>query len=312
MQIATPFPTLVDGHDHPYVYRKNPDFSPGVKSLSRLLAAIIPCITGFGCLYQAIATARDRRVHTAPGSLVNIDNCHLHVQTAGHGSSTVVLETGLGGMSSAWGWIQPETAKFSRVFSYDRAGLGWSDPDTTEKTATRAARRLREALHLSRVPPPYVLVGHSMGGLFTRVFADLYPNEVAGMVLIDAVHPDQHLRSEAIKVHMRTGFRFLKVIPLLSRLGYVRITGLFNSWAVGLPPRQAAESVAFLSAYQHLKTTYDESLAWDTICAEVRATSGLGDTPLAVVTAGRDVLYGQPELQSELVDLSSDSAHFVV
>jgi pimeloyl-ACP methyl ester carboxylesterase len=263
-------------------------------------------------LYQAVATVRDQRVYPPPGKLMDIDGCRLHVQTAGRGLPSVVLESGLGGMSSGWGWIQPETAKFSCVVSYDRAGLGWSGPDPSPKTASLAARRLRAVLLQSHVDPPYVLVGHSMGGLFIRVFANLYPAEVAGMVLLDAVHPDQHLRSAAIDTHMRSGFRLLKIVPLLARLGYVRLTGLFSAWSKGLPVRQAAESEAFLSNYRHLKTTRDESLAWETICAEVRGTEGLGDTPLAVVTACRDVLPGQPELQRELATLSSNSVHFVV
>jgi pimeloyl-ACP methyl ester carboxylesterase len=244
--------------------------------------------------------------------MLDIDGCRLHVQMAGHGGPSVVLESGLGGMSSAWGWIQPETAKFSRVFSYDRGGLGWSGPDIKPKSATLTAQRLRTVLQLSCVPPPYVLVGHSMGGLFIRVFADHYPGEVAGMVLLDAVHPDQHLRSDAIRTHMRTGFRFLEAVPLLTLLGYIRLAGIFNVWSEGLPDRQAAEAKAFLSTYNHLKTTRDESLAWETICNEVRCTKGLADIPLAVVTSAKGVLPGHPELQQELASLSSDSVHFAV
>ncbi len=312
MNIEAPVPKLQDGLQHHYEYRVNHRFSTGVSNKHRLLAAAIPCVTGIGCLYQAIATACDRQIHPPPGSLVDIDDCRLHMQTDGWGQPAVVLEAGLGGMSSAWGWIQPETAKFCRVVSYDRAGLGWSGPDTAPKTATLAAHRLHSLLHGIRVHPPYVLVGHSMGGLFIRVFADLFPGEVAGMVLIDAVHPDQHLRSDIINMHMRSGFRFLRAVPLLTRLGYVRLAGLFNAWALGLPPRQAAEAESFLSTYGHLKTTCEESLAWEAICAEVRATRRLGDIPLAVVTAGRDLLSGQAELQRELAMLSSDSVHFAV
>lgn len=311
MKTAAPFPGLGDGLDYPYEYRVNHGFSPGVNRKSWLLA-IIPCVTGIGCVYQAVATIRDQRDYPPPGSLVNIGGCLLHVQTKGCGGPSVVLEAGLGGMSSAWGWIQPETAKFSRVVSYDRAGLGWSGPDPAPKSAELSARRLHSVLLLSHVFPPYVLVGHSMGGLFIRVFADIYPDEVAGMVLLDAVHPDQHLRSSAINTHMRSGFRFLKTVPLLAQLGYVRLAGLFNSWTEGLPARQAAEAEAFLSTYRHLKTTRDESLAWENICSEVRGTRGLGDAPLAVVTACRAILPGHPELQRELATLSSDSVHYVV
>jgi len=306
-----PLPVPECSNDKSYQYSGEHRFSPGV-TVSRLLGALIPCLTGIGSLYQAVAAARDRRNHPPPGMLLEVDGCRLHLQTSGQGGPSVVLESGLGGMSCAWGWIQPETAKFSRVVSYDRAGLGWSGPDTAPKTAALAASRLHSALEQARVPPPYVLVGHSMGGLFIRVFADLYPDEVAGLVLLDAVHPDQHLRSAAIRTHMRTGFTFLSTIPLLSRLGYVRLAGLFDAWFKGLPAQQAAESEVFLSTYHHLKTTRDESLAWETICTEVRSTRGLGNTPLTVITAGRDILPGQPELQRELAALSFDSVHLVV
>jgi len=310
MKIAAP-PNL-PVTDTPYQYSADPRFSPGVRRPSRLLTALFPCLTGLGSLYQAFASRRDLRAYPPPGSLVEVDGCRLHLLRSGQGLPSVVLESGLGGMSTAWGWIQPEAAKFSSVVSYDRAGLGWSGPDGAPKTATRAARRLHALLRKSGVRPPYVLVGHSMGGLLVRVFAHLFPDEVAGMVLLDAVHPDQHLRSPDIGTHMRTGFRFLRAVPFLARLGYVRLTGLFGSWGEGLPPRQAAESEAFLSSYRHLLTTRDESLAWDTLCAEVRGTAGLGDLPLAVLTAGKDVLPGQPELQGELARLSSDSTHQVV
>ena len=307
-----PLLTTADGSGHSYEYRRNHNFSPGENWKYRFFAALIPCLTGIGSLYQAVSTVRDLRNNPPPGKLLDIDGCRLHAQTSGVCGPTVVLEAGLGGMSSAWGWIQPEVAQFSRVISYDRVGLGWSGPDIAPKTAALAAHRLHSVLRHSRLPPPYVLVGHSMGGLLVRVFADIYPDEVAGMVLLDAAHPDQHLRSEAINTHMRTGFRFLKAVPLLTKLGYVRLAGLFNVWSEGLPARQAAEAKAFLTTYNHLKTTRDESLAWEIICAEVRETTGLMDTPLAVVTAAKGVLSGHPELQRELATLSSDCSHFIV
>ena len=104
-----------------------------------------------------------------------MNGSHLHLQSAGSEAPTVVLEAGLGGMSSVWAWIQPEIAKFSHVVSYDRAGLGWSEANATPKTAMQVALRLRALLQGSNIPPPYILVGHSMGGFFIRVFADLFP-----------------------------------------------------------------------------------------------------------------------------------------
>lgn len=312
MKLAAPLLLHQDEAYHAYEFRSNYRFSPGVKQTSRLFTAIIPCATGVGSLYQAIAAALDRRAYPPPGRIVDIDGCRMHLQSTGSGTPTVVLETGLGGMSSAWAWIQLEAATFSRVISYDRAGLGWSETDDAPKTAQLAAHRLHTILQRAQASPPYVLVGHSMGGLLIRVFADRYPDEVAGMVLVDACHPDQHLRSRAIDTHMRSGFHFLRAAPFLARLGYVRLAGLFNAWAEGLPPLQAAEAEAFLSSSRHLRTTLDESLVWETVCEEVRDTRGLGDIPLAVVTAGRDVLPGHPELQGELAALSRQSIHVTV
>jgi pimeloyl-ACP methyl ester carboxylesterase len=304
-------PELSAGQD--YEYSRDHQFFPYEKGRRpRLAAAAILSLTGVGAVYQYLATARDRAIHPPPGRLLDVAGCRMHLQLAGSGTPTVVLEAGLGGMSSAWAWVQTETAEFSHVVSYDRAGLGWSGPDTSPKTPTLVAQRLRSLLQNANTTPPYVLVGHSMGGLFVRVFADLFPKEVAGLVLVDASHPDQQRRSNAIETHMCTGFQMLKGVPVLARIGYIRLSGFFDSWAVGLPEKQAAEAKAFLSSYRHLKTTRDESLAWDTICAEVRSTRVLGDKPLVVLTAGKDVLPGHPELQSELAALSSNSVHWAV
>ncbi len=311
MRISASFPVHHGGAGQIYQYRQNHCFVPGGGGKSRLGPAML-CLSGMGLLYQCVATARDRRRHPPPGRLVDVNGCRLHLQSAGSGTPTVVLESGLGGMSSAWAWIQPETAKFSHVVSYDRAGLGWSEAAATPRTAMQAALRLRALLRSNNSPPPFVLVGHSMGGLLIRVFADLFPDDVAGVVLVDASHPDQHHRSSAIETHMRSGFRMLKGVPILAGLGYVRLSGFFDSWTEGLPEKEAAEAGAFLASYRHLRTTRDESLAWDGICAEVRATGGLGNKPLAVLTACRDVLPGQPELQGELAALSSNSVHVPV
>lgn len=312
MHIAVPGLLCHAGTDTPYAFQTKRSFAASIPRPSRLVTAALPCLVGVGGLYQAIASARDRRTFPPPGQMAAVDGLNLHLQIAGSGSPTVVLETGLGGMSAAWGWVQPEIAKFCRVVSYDRAGLGWSGGDGSPRCARKAVHRLREALRAANLLPPYILVGHSMGGLLIRVFADCHPGEVTGLVMVDACHPDQHLRSQAIETHMRTGFRLLKSVPVLARLGYVRLSGLFDSWATGLPPRQAAEAEAFLACHRHLSTTRDESLAWEALCAEVRRTSGLGEIPLAVVAAGRDVLPGHPELHGELAALSRNSVHLAI
>ncbi len=290
--------------DHPMMYA-------GIKP-ARLLPALVPCLTGIGFAYQTVALRLDQRNFPPPGQLFSIGRRRLHLQSMGQGRPVVVLETGLGGMSAVWAWLQPEVAKLTQVVAYDRAGLGWSEAARTPVTALAVAQRLRRLLKVAGIEGPYLLVGHSMGGLYQRVFAELFANEVCGMLLIDAAHPDQQRRSPAIDRHMKSGFQILKYVPLLAHLGYVRLTRFFSSMAEGLPARQAAETLAFLSSHHHLKATRDESLAWDGICSEVRGIQGLGDKPLAVVSAGQDLLPGARELQRELATLSSNSFHLSV
>jgi pimeloyl-ACP methyl ester carboxylesterase len=277
-----------------------------------LLPAVVLCCTCTGYIYQIVATALDKRHYPPPGKLVSINGHRLHIQSDGRGSPTVILEAGLGAMSSGWGWIQPEVAKFTRVVSYDRAGLGWSEADNFSPSALHRAWQLHKLLQTSGIDGPYVLAGHSMGGLLVRVFANQYPDETVGIVLIDASHPDQYVRSPAIRRHMNSGFQLLKRMPLLTKLGYVRLTRVFHSQAEALPALQRAEAEAFLSSYNHFKTTLKESLAWHTVCAEVRCARNLGSMPLAVVSAGKNLLPGACELQAELAALSSDSMHLVV
>jgi pimeloyl-ACP methyl ester carboxylesterase len=277
-----------------------------------LITAIIFCAASTGYIYQTVATALDKHNYPPPGKLVNINGHQLHIQSVGTGSPTVILEAGLCAMSSVWGWIQPEVAKFTRVISYDRAGLGWSEPDNAPFTALHVARQLHNLLQTSGIESPYVLVGHSMGGLLARMFAGQYPDNVAGMVLVDASHPDQYSHNLAIRRYMNSGFRLLKKIPLLAKLGFVRITGFLYSQADGLPARQQAEAAVFLSSHRHLHTTRNESSAWDSICAEVRCLRYFGNKPLAVLTAGRDLLPGSLELQGKLATLSSDCTLHVV
>ena len=277
-----------------------------------LTAAVVLFSLCAGYVYQAVSTTLDRKNYPPPGSFAFSNGHVLHYQVAGKGNPMVILEAGLSGMSSVWGWIQPEVAEFTRVLSYDRAGLGWSEPDDAPFTASRAAGQLHELLRASGIGMPFVIVGHSMGGLLARAFADRYPDEVAGVVLVDASHPDQYWRHPAIRTYMNSGFRLLRKIPVLAKFGFVRLTGFLNSQSEGLPLRQLAEAKVFLSSYRHLSTTLKESLAWETICAEVRGARDLGDKPLAVLSAGRNPLPGSLDLQRDLATLSSDSMHHIV
>jgi len=128
-----------------------------------------------GAIYQAIATEIDQRRYPPPGELVEVGDHHLHIHCVGEGSPTVILESTSDGTSANWGWVQPEVAKSTRVCAYDRGGRGWSELGPQPRDAIQIAGELHALLRNADVPAPYMLVGHSAGGLFIREYAEQYP-----------------------------------------------------------------------------------------------------------------------------------------
>jgi pimeloyl-ACP methyl ester carboxylesterase len=145
-----------------------------------------------GACFQAVETRLDKRRFPEGGRLVDAGGHRLMLNCTGVGSPTVILEAGFGDVSIEWRAVQPQIAKFTRVCSYDRAGYGGSDPGPMPRTSLRIATELHEVLKNAGEMPPYVLVGSSFGGYNVRVFNGLYPNEVMGIVLADAVQEDQY------------------------------------------------------------------------------------------------------------------------
>jgi pimeloyl-ACP methyl ester carboxylesterase len=125
-----------------------------------------------------------------PGRLIDIGGFRLHLVCSGAGSPAVIMDAALGGSSISWSLVQPEIATLTRACSYDRAGFGWSDAGPMPRTAGRVADELHALLEAAGVSPPFLLVGHSFGGLVMRIFADRYRSEVAGLVLVDPAHPE--------------------------------------------------------------------------------------------------------------------------
>jgi pimeloyl-ACP methyl ester carboxylesterase len=160
----------------------------------RVLITIITALLFAGFLYENISETRERRFHPMPGELVDVGGYKMHIDCIGQGSPTVILDAGLGDSFVSWSKVQPRIAKFARACSYDRAGIGYSDPSPRPRTSKDFAEELHILLHNAGIPPPYLLVGHSMGGFDVRLYASLYPSEVAGMVLVDSSHPEQQKR----------------------------------------------------------------------------------------------------------------------
>src|SRR5690349_17168655 len=172
-----------------------------------------------GYIYEPMAEAADAKIYLPPGQLVDVDGHRLHINCMGTGSPTVVIEAGLGDWSTSWaGYVQPEVAKTTRVCTYDRAGLGWSDASSLPSDAAQFAKELHTLLQNANVPGPYVMVGHSLGGLIVRIFAHDYASEVAGVVLVDSMNPRQVTESLSNKLAL-----FSSLEAALARVGVGRL-----------------------------------------------------------------------------------------
>jgi len=159
------------------------------------LLALFVLLAAAGFTYNEIERHADARQFPQLGKSVRLGpefgNMSLNLNCYGEGSPTVVLDAGLGVPAHGWKPVQPAVAKFARVCSYDRAGYGWSDAGPMPRTSSEIAKELHALLAAAGEKPPYILVGHSFGGFNVRVFNGAYPNDVAGMVLVDASHEDQ-------------------------------------------------------------------------------------------------------------------------
>ncbi|HWY07880.1 MAG TPA: alpha/beta hydrolase [Candidatus Acidoferrales bacterium] len=187
------------------------------------LLGITLLVALLGVVYQILGTRRDGKVYPPPGRLVDLGSHRLHLLESGHGSPTILLEAGLMSTVLSWSDLQRELSRSFRVVSYDRAGLGWSDQGPMPRTADRIVDELHTMLERAAIPPPYVLVGHSFGGLTMPLFATRYPDELAGMVLVDPVAPAEwNPPSEHDRKLTRIGAKVCRRAALLTRIGLIR------------------------------------------------------------------------------------------
>ncbi len=248
-----------------------------------------------GATYQWLATRNELAATPPPGHLVDIGGYRLHLWCTGEGAPAVILDTGLGGSTPGWGFVQPDVARFTRVCSYDRAGMGYSDPGPSPRTARRIASELAELLARSRIGGPVVLVGASIAGFNVRVFASDRPERAAGLVLVDASHEDQ-----AHEVPPMARF-----VPLLSTIGALRLFGVsFDQRVESLAPsvRQFARATSFRAAgYQ---AAADEIIHVRESASEVRNSRRKLTIPVLVITGGRGADENWRQLQRDQASLS--------
>ena len=264
-------------------------------------------LAALGGGYETVQESLDRAAYPMPGQLIDVGGHRLHLNCVGTGSPTVILEAGFGGDSTNWAWIAPEVAHDTRVCVYDRAGVGWSEPAAGPQDGVAVAQDLYTLLDRAHEPGPYVLVGHSLGGAFILNFAAQYPNDVAGVVLLDSMHPEQYTRVPGYSTSYNRYRRVSALFPSMARVGVGRLAAPI---LVGdLPPGAQAAARAHAATPRVMAAQHAEWAMIPTTLTEAKTLMTLGDRPLMVVTAERGMQDNWMPLQDELTALSSNGIH---
>jgi pimeloyl-ACP methyl ester carboxylesterase len=265
----------------------------------------------------------EMKLETSEG-LVDVGGHRLFYRVVGEGAPTVVLECGLGAPSESWAIVQAELAKYTRVFAYDRAGLGSSEKAKEIPESYNVARQLHTLLEKTGQRPPYILVGHSLGGVFIRVYTHLYPDEVGGLVFVDASHPSQNLvfaeklgGSYIMLQALQTVL--LKMTAYLGRIGIHLMDKMFSKGAKDFPPEPFAKLMQYYHSQEHLNGQKREYQYLENTLAQGRTVGNLGSRPVIVLSAGKAQTRGTEkvvkvfqQLHKELSQLSTQGSQKVI
>src|ERR687893_358365 len=217
-----------------------------------------------GAIYQAIATERAERAYPPPGEMVDVGGYSLHINCVGQGSPTVVLDAASGGFSAQWVRVQREVSGTTRVCAYDRSGMGWSEMGPEPRDAKQITGELHTLLSEAGIEGPYVLVGLSFGGMYMQTYAARYPDEVAGVGLVDSSteseqfsqppeardsNEPQEQGSAAVPRLVRLG------VSLPARLGVVRLLSYLDPASPELPQNQRAQIDALTPSTRQWSTS---------------------------------------------------------
>ena len=265
-----------------------------------------------GAMYETASTSYDQSSHPAPGTLYDVGGHRLHLDCTGSGSPTVVLENGLGETSPSWLRISSGVARTTRVCAYDRAGQGWSDDVSAPQDGLAIAADLHTLLMRAGEQGPFVLVGHSAGGPYALTFAARYPDDVAGLVLLDSMSPDAFTALPGFTAEQAMMHRGLGVLPSLTRLGIGRLLPA-SVWS-SLPEPAASQVRSFSSSPRGMRNMRDEQSMYPKVFGQARALTSLSRTPLIVLVATESIDTHQEwvGLQDRLVSLSTNSQHRIV
>ncbi|RFU21850.1 alpha/beta fold hydrolase [Geodermatophilus marinus] len=269
---------------------------------------LVMAAAAVGGAVETVGLAADQRAYPMPGQAYDVGGHRLHLDCTGSGSPTVVLHSGLGETSAHWARIAPAAGGATRVCAYDRAGQGWSDDAPRRRQdGLQAAADLHTLLDRAGEHGPYVLVGHSIGGDHAMTYAARYPEQVAGMVLLDATSP-YTVGDDAAHTGPPSA---VALLPSLARLGIGRLLPT-SSWSA-LPDPAAAQVQAFAASPRGWRNLVDEVATLPALLTQARALATLGSTPLVMLTAaGHDGDPARAAAHDRMAGLSTNSSHRLV
>jgi pimeloyl-ACP methyl ester carboxylesterase len=265
-------------------------------------------IAALGGGYETVRESLDARAYPPPGRLVDIGGHRLHLSCTGSGGPTVVLEPGLGGVSSDLAWTTPAVARDTTVCGYDRAGRGWSDAADAPQDGAQIAADLHTLLDRAHVPGPYVLAGHSFGGLYVQSFAAQFPDDVAGLVLLDSTAPKPGPALPILTSDNVLG-RVSTLVPAVAHLGAGRL--LAQSSYGTLPAQVRDEARANASTARNLGSYIEEFIEGNRSMQQAASLTDLNGKPLIVLTADTGNAAGWQQKQDQMASLSTNSLHRV-
>lgn len=282
-------------------------------------AVLVTIMVLAGSSYEHLERERDRQRFPQIGRSFDIGGRTLNLFCSGTGSPAVIFEAGVPRPGYSWVLVQRKVANFTKACWYDRAGTGWSELGPYPRTSAGSARDLHALIQAASVRPPYVLVAESLAALDARVFTGFYPREVAGMVLVDGVHPDllrrlPHIRGNAAPILTYIGKPQTVASQLLDQLGVLRWIGQHRQQEE-TPPGEltAAEwNIIWHLTWQPMARTalVQELPAADQSTAQARAAGNLGDRPLIVISPKND--SGQSPDSAIEAELQTDLAHLSI
>ncbi|WP_440109575.1 alpha/beta fold hydrolase [Paenibacillus sp. QZ-Y1] len=256
-------------------------------------------LIGAGFLYEWYASSQAKEDFPPPGKLVQVGSYQLHIHKQGSGSPTIIMEAGSGETSLSWRDIPTELAKHATVVTYDRAGYAWSESAATERTGANIVKELHSALEKAKIPGPYIMVGHSLGGMYARLFAQTYTNEVQSLVLIDARPEDDEQNTKVLLEQAQ-----FQGTPPAWLLSVLKLSGSFRLFPdfmleglVAKQDRDAFINVIATPAFFHAKEE-EAALAYTTENA-IRGQH-LGSIPVRILARGLPQNYAQAGLSAEV------------